>query len=386
MCADFKQILNVWRIDCRPSRYFTRRVGVCIVGVSTSHADKFRLAFTVALIDLSTLRAGSRSVAWIDKFNRDTSSLCLVQNKALQLVEGPTVQTAALFFTSPYPDSNTAQILQSDPASGALCSTNYLLRNYVVRIGSETPLFPLSASHQPLSAFGALILKFAPKSHVARPVIVDRRAREPLAVRCVGNSHEAKVNTNPFESLILFLVRNVNGRKQKPFFVPVNQISLATLKRQQLPVVVAANERDLLPTGQCPNAGKTLVHVPRQDAKVVRDRAVFSKLAANLAIEFIGIGNLCIQADHYLCRQGELIPDLSVKPLMQRILTKLLRFPRESTQPIARRISSLKRTQESIRLLWRWLKFDLSGQLDTYLNTSSLETMQLKKERHSSLG
>jgi len=29
MCTDFKQILNVRLIDCSPSRYFTRRSGIC---------------------------------------------------------------------------------------------------------------------------------------------------------------------------------------------------------------------------------------------------------------------------------------------------------------------------------------------------------------------
>ena len=147
MCADFKQILSVRRIDCRPTTNHGRRVRVCVVGVTTSHAFKFRLAFSVSLIDFPTLGAGARSIARIDQLNRNTGSLCLVEHKAFQLVKRPTVQTTALSLTSPYPDTNTAQVFQSDTAAGALCSTNYLLRNYVVRVSGEPLFFTMTTAH-----------------------------------------------------------------------------------------------------------------------------------------------------------------------------------------------------------------------------------------------
>jgi hypothetical protein len=60
-------------------------------------------------------------------------------------------------------------------------------------------------------------------------------------------------------------------------------------------------------------------------------------------------------------------------------LTKLLCFPSQFAQTITSRIRHLKRTQQGVRLLWRWLQFDLSGQLDAaitfkyrrYCNTKS---------------
>src|SRR5271165_842357 len=115
-------------IDCGPARDFPRSVSVCIVGVPANHASKFSLAFTASFIDAPTFRTAPRCVAWIHKLNRDTDSLGLIQDKALQLVKGPTVQTTALLFTSPCP-TDALQILQGDRAFGALSSANYLLRN-----------------------------------------------------------------------------------------------------------------------------------------------------------------------------------------------------------------------------------------------------------------
>ena len=102
MCADFKQILNVWRIDCRPSRYFTdalaSALSECPQATQTNSAWLLRLRLSTFphFAQVREVLRGSTSLT-------GTPTLCLVQNKALQLVEGPTVQTAALFLTSPYP-------------------------------------------------------------------------------------------------------------------------------------------------------------------------------------------------------------------------------------------------------------------------------------------
>jgi hypothetical protein len=128
-------------IDCGPPRDFPRSVRVCIVGVPASHASKFSLAFTVSFIDAPTFRTAPRCVAGIHELNRDTGALGLIHDKALQLAERPTVQTTALLFTSPYPSTDALQILQGDPAFGALSSANYLLRNLVVYVGREPALF-----------------------------------------------------------------------------------------------------------------------------------------------------------------------------------------------------------------------------------------------------
>ena len=66
-------------------------------------------------------------------------------------------------------------------------------------------------------------------------------------------------------------------------------------------------------------------------------------------------------------------------------MTKLFYLPRQLTKSIASLISHFQRTQESVRLLGRWLKFDLSGQLDADRFISILETMQTKKHQTSAI-
>ena len=109
-------ILNtcyVWPIDCGPARDFPCSVSVCIIRVSTSHADKLRLAFSVSLVDASALATGARSVPCVNELDRDAGTLGLVQDKLLQLAKRPTVQTTALLFISPFFDSVRLQISPS---------------------------------------------------------------------------------------------------------------------------------------------------------------------------------------------------------------------------------------------------------------------------------
>src|SRR4029077_55150 len=143
----------VRRIDCRPTRDFPRSVVICIISVPASGAAKHRLALAVALIDVSAFHASARGVSSIDEDNRHPRALGFVGDKALQLVEGPTVQTAALLFTSPYPTAYPFQMFHRDTAPGALSNANDLFRNLVINVCRKTSLSAVSAAHQPLCGF-----------------------------------------------------------------------------------------------------------------------------------------------------------------------------------------------------------------------------------------
>ena len=351
----------VWPIDGGPTRDFPRSVRVCVVGVSTSHASKRRLAFSVSFIDATTRTACAGRVARIDEPNRNTGSFGLVQDKPLQLAERPTVQTAALLFTSPYPSTDALEILQGDPAFGALSSANYLLRNLVVYVGREPLLFSASPAHKTLGSLRALLLKLASQTSVASSAAIYGRSSEARAIRGLRYRNESHIDPDPLNSLFLFLVRNIDGSKKEPLLISVNKIGLASLEPDQLTMMVSAHEGNLLASFDCPDVDAALFQVPRQDAQIVRDRAMCPELTLDFLVDLVRIGNLGIQSNDDLSRQWELIADRSIECFVQRILSKLLRFPRQFTEAIAGFIGCLQRAQQSIGLLWRRLKLHLCG-------------------------
>ena len=379
MCADFKQILNVRRIDCRPSRYFTRRSGICIIGVSASYADKFRLAFTVSSIDTPTLRTSPGCVARIDEPNRDTCSLGFIQDKALHLIKAPAVQTAALRSLSPYPSANPFEIFHRDTAPGAFGSTNYFLRNYVIHVASESLLFAATAAQQTLRGLRAFLLQLAAQTNIARSFAGDGRARESRAIASLGDRHESHINADPAEHLAFFLIGHVNRREEEPFLVAINQIRFTTLEAKQFLMVIAADKRDLGATVECPDVRNAFLHVPRQNARIVRDRAVLAELAADLAVKLVSVRHLGVEPNDNLSGQREFVADRSIAKPVQRVLTKLFRVPSELAQSIARDIRCLQRAQERGRLFWSGLQFHLCSEFNSCSQYSSIEHTQLTK-------
>jgi hypothetical protein len=131
--------------------------------------------------------------------------------------------------------------------------------------------------------------------------------------------------------------------------------------------MVPAHERNLLASLERPDTGKALVHIPRQDAQVVRNRAVFPEFTLNAPVDLVGIGDLGVQPHNDLRRQRELIADSSIEALMQRVLSKLFGLPGQFTQAVTRPVRRFDRTQQRVRLLGCRLKFYLGGQLDASL-------------------
>jgi hypothetical protein len=249
----------------------------------------------------------------------------------------------------------------------------------MVHIAREPLFFSPAPAHQSLGGLCALLLKLSPQASIASPSTVYGGSSEAFAVRCLGNGHQPHVDANPLDRLALFLIGHLNSRKEKPFFVSVNQVCFSALKGQQFPVMVPADKWNLLATVKRPNAGEALVHLPRQNTRIVTDRTMLTKFPLRLLVNLVSVSHLGIQPDHHLGRQRKLIANRSVERLVHRILTKLLCFPSQFAQTITSRIGHLKRTQQGVRLLWRWLQFDLSGQFDAaitfkyrrYCNTKS---------------
>jgi hypothetical protein len=335
------------------------------------------LGFAVSFVNAPTLRTSARSVPWIDKFDRDTGSFCLVEDKAFQLVKRPAMQTAALLFSSPCPDSDAFEILKSDSSSGALCNTYYLFRNYVIRVGREALLFAFAPAQQTLGGFSALFLKLAPQSNIAGSFALYRSPRKAFPVAGVGNRHQAKINSDPLSNLVFFLVWNVHRSEKKPFLITVNQVGFAAKELKQFSVMVAADKRDFLPPLKCPDIHDPRLQVPTQDARIITDRAVVPEYAFGFSVKLVGISNLGVETHDDLRRKRELVADSPVKKFVQRVLAKLSRLPGQIAQAIARGIGCLKGAQQGKSLFGRRLQLDLSGKFQALKYRSSIEVCNL---------
>ena len=135
-------------IDCGPARDFPRSVIVCVIRVSTSHAEKLCLDFSVSLVDTSALATGERGVSCVNELAGTPARLALYRINPCNWPNDQLCRLRRCFLLALYPYA--FEILHGDTAFGALSSTHYLFRNLMVHITSEPLFFSSAPAHQPL--------------------------------------------------------------------------------------------------------------------------------------------------------------------------------------------------------------------------------------------
>lgn len=131
-------------MDCMtkfsPLRDHQRRIFVCIGLMTARNTKKLSLAFAIGFMRMPTHTALSRRVVRIDKHNQHSGNGCLVDDKMLELVKGPTAMLSSVGFPNRRPVAYPLEFFQGDPATGVFGFSDQALTNDVVGI-FPIPLF-----------------------------------------------------------------------------------------------------------------------------------------------------------------------------------------------------------------------------------------------------
>lgn len=94
----------------------------------------------VGLIYMAARGASARSVVGVNRNHRHTSEASLVLDKGTKFMERPTMQYRSLAASGPYPVTDARQILDGNPAPGALRSIYDTLADLVVDVLGKATL------------------------------------------------------------------------------------------------------------------------------------------------------------------------------------------------------------------------------------------------------
>jgi hypothetical protein len=371
-------IRQVWPVYSGPSGIL-RRVGVCAGFVSARNAPERVTTLTIALIDATALRAGSRGISWVHETDGYSRSPGFVGYKGAKLIEGPTVQAGSFAFPSPDPSTDAFEALKGNTASGAFRERDNLFGNCVVDIGRNPTLFQASATQQPFSGACSLFLETLAQALMSKSKAVQVTSAVTGSVRVGDDVYNTKIATQPVKRLSLLHVGYIHRCKEKPLTGSVNQIRFTALKSQKFPLSIPTNKRDGKTTIETPYAHLAFCEVPRKNAFVVGNRFVWTEVSFAVLVQLIRVRNLGIQPHNHLCRKRVCISNLSVSKFVQSVLTELFGIPGYFTKPVTRSIGRLERLQQQLGLFSRWLQFNLDGQF--HLNRiilPSLNTIDLK--------
>ncbi len=101
--------------------------------------NKFSLAFTIGLGDMSAFTTSSAGISWVNKDYRDTSKLCLISDKFSQFVKTPFSKLFSLLFSNRY--LKPFQVFKGNTPVGVFSERYNLFGNSVVSILFKSPFF-----------------------------------------------------------------------------------------------------------------------------------------------------------------------------------------------------------------------------------------------------
>ena len=121
-----------------PARDHPGSVGIRVRRETARGATECRLVGPVAFSGVSASGTLPAAVPGVHADQADTRPFRFVLQERPQLGESPTVQNSPLPPCSPYPVAYPRQFLDGDPAPGAFCGGNDLLRNNMVDVFGKT--------------------------------------------------------------------------------------------------------------------------------------------------------------------------------------------------------------------------------------------------------
>jgi hypothetical protein len=330
------------------------------------------LAGSVAFIDTTTLRTCPRGVAWIDKDNLNSGTLGFVDHKALELAEGPRMQTGPLLSLSPYPATNALQVFQGNTAPGAFSNGNYFFGNLVVNVGGEPALFEPALTQKAFGASGAFGLQVTTHSSVPYPSAVELSARIAFTITGLSDSDYTQINADKIRNFSNSRCRLVNRNKQEPFAVAIDEIGFTASAIEESPVTFATRERDSLPSAQGPDTYRLRSKIPGQDARIVGNRAVSTERASHFIVELISIGNFGYKSHHNLSGKRKFSADGAVTKPVNIELSESFGAPAKLTNAISRDVGAAKSFEQNSGLFGRGQQFNLGGKLHRLTRTTAI--------------
>jgi hypothetical protein len=342
-------------IESTPARNVSRCVGIGVGGESARLARELVARWPVLLADATASRTSPTGIARVNKLDRHTDEPALIDDLRLQISEGPRVQDSALLSISPDPRTNPDQIFKRDSSIRAFSNTANLFGDDVVHVPHKS-LFTATESAQDTLGFACAFLLKALSLPPAASADTGHLSgiAESLPVGTLRNIHEAQVNAQPVNRLLLAFFRNVYGDVQVPLSFAKDQIRLTLGKLKQLALAFTTDKRQMFQSAiERPNAHGRGWQLNIQNP------------------EFIGIRNLSDQQADDLRRQRKLIPNLAVEPSVQRETAEFFRFPSELRKAVSGVICRFQRFEQGVRLLGRWQQFNLDGQFHLVKSNSN---------------
>ncbi len=275
-------------------------------------AQKHSLAPAVALLAVPAPRASAAGVAGVHGNEWHADQLRLVSQEGAELSERPIAEPTSLRLPNCYSPPDTRQFLDGDPSLLCECLGNDLLRDTVIGVPLEArlPLRYLAKAATCRAAVPPLVGLAGPGASL--PHLLNGLAAEGGAIVGGGNLNDAQVHADEVLHFQRRGLGQVHGGEQVELALAPHKVALALDAVEALGLILAIDEANDLPAGECGEA-YPIQPLEAQVALVVGDCPIGAEHGADGLVPSEALDGLADGPYRELGGEPELLPNGSVR-------------------------------------------------------------------------
>jgi len=298
--------------------------------------------------------------------NGHTMQLSFVSDVLLKLIKRPRVQIVSLLAAKPYPLAYAFEFLKSDSSRGAFRKFYDLLADAVVFVTGKARFSPRQTAQDTPRRSGLFGLQTLTLATATFPQREHVRAAVLVAIAVGGKIDQTHVNAKPLVRVKTAILNDIARLMQVPYAVAIHQVGFALQRFKHLALAFAADKRNTLATGHCPDVDLGLAQLPTQHAAVIGHAAHAPEGAFGLGVQFVSVGHVFDYPYRQLRRQAKAFTHGVIGGMVQVIGAERLALPSLVADVVGCIVVRQHRLAQGFGLFWCGLQFDLGDQFHVF--------------------
>ena len=347
-------------VDSSPKRDIHRCDVVSSTSIAASLTSEIVSGRSIGLSHIAARWTSSRSIPRINKDQRNTRDLCLVVHKHSKQSKIPSMQAATLRHSNRNSVSNALKIFKGDRSQSVFGFRNKLFGNAMVNVFGEPGNLTRKFLKMAFSRFSTFALESGFQRITSIPSLVNLFPGMYFSIAIYSQILDTKINTENANRIIrrCFVNLNYHTKIKDPF--NEDQIRLTSNSVHSDLLIISKSNGDNLPALES-NQGNFLKSFPGENALIIDDSTIQSKLWFNGLVSLVGFANLGNGSDRKLGGKPEMFSNRIVNRLMDLNLVGTMQSKNCLCYVITRLVKPLHGFKEHLMLLRGGIEFYHQG-------------------------
>jgi len=348
----------VWSVESDPADVL--RSDVVSVSSEATPSTIELFPFSISFGDVSAFRTCPACVFGVNEDYGYSYSFGFILDKALQLIETPSMDCSSLIATvNRYPQPYAFEVFKGYSSEGVLSFWNNPFAYGMVDGCCESMFFSASFLEQTFSRLCSFGLEFASDFCVSTSFSVEFFANPSLSIDIRSYVFDSDIYSEKVLRQEGFCFGNFNCGCNVELFVFENKICLSPDFVNSFLLVCAFLDGDFLSAFKC-EYGDGFKPFPTEDTLVVDDCSMQVECCCCFvgSVSFVGICHFADGSHSHLGRELEVFPDFTVNKVMELPIVKSFSLESGFSNVVAGSVEAFHSLKESLELGFVWNDFN----------------------------